>query len=592
MNDQLIIDANLSQFMITCPFWANDQVRNLPNRRWMKAKRVWVAPIIRANVDHVERMISRGGTAVTEAAKNALATYHAERAASNDANRAGFPPWYQFKRKPRAHQMEALNKGYERNAFALFMDMQTGKSKTAIDMVAAHRMEGHIQAVLIFTKKTLRGNWVNALAEDCPIPYSVHLPYTTKAKQFEQWLYTKHDFKIMIVGWESLSAGGMPDMCEKFLLCHHPTAIIGDETTYIMSHDATRSHIAEKYGRMTEFRYALTGTPAAEGPLNLFQQFEFLDPEIIGIGDYYAFRNRYAIMGGYTPKDGPMRGKPTAVVGYQNMDELMELIGPYSYQVMKSEAYDLPPKRYQVREIELTKEQRQVYNVIKKDNILKHGDEVKVVQNTLELLLRLHQVAGGYTVKPREVITADKNGDPKVKIFYDPVEIVPPDKNPKIIELLSIVEQAKGKQGLVWAVYSPEIRAIAAEMKKLGLRVGELHGGIDEKDRQPMIDAFKRGEYDWIVGNASTGGMGYSMHSAEIAVFYNNTHKIRDRLQAEDRLWGDGQTKSPILIDLIADKTVDRTIMRALEVKEDLHEYVRKRIKEVHKMLDGDDVPF
>lgn len=586
MNEDIIIDANLTQFVITCPMWANDQVRNLPNRRWSKSKRAWIAPIIRANVDHVERMMTRGGVRVTEAAKNALGVYHAERlsaAASTD-----FPSWYQFKRPPRKHQIAALNKGYGKNAFAFFMDMQTGKSKTAIDTIAAHRMEGHIQAVLILTKKTLRRNWVNALADDCPIPYSVHLPYTTKVKDFEKWLYTKHDFKIMIVGWESLSMGGMPAMCEKFLLCHHPTAIIGDETTYIMSHDAARSKVVEKFGRMTEYKYALTGTPAAEGPLNLFQQFEFLDTNIIGIGDYYAFRNRYAIMGGYTPSDGPMRGKPTQVVGYQNIDELMELIGPYSYQVMKTEAYDLPPKRYQVREIELTKEQRQMYASIKKDGILKDGDEIKVIQNTLEMMLRLHQVAGGYTAKPREVRKFDKHGDANVKIVYDPVEILPPEKNPKIIELLSIIEQAKGKQGIVWAVYSPEIRAIVSEMKKLGFRVGELHGGIEEADRQPMVDAFKRGEYDWVVGNAATGGMGYSMHSAEIAIFYSNTHKIRDRLQAEDRFWGDGQTKSPIIIDLVAEKTVDKIIMKALAEKEDLHNYIRKRIKEVHNMLDGE----
>ena len=41
--------------------------------------------------------------------------------------------------------------------------------------------------------------------------------------------------------------------------------------------------------------------------MNLFMQFEYLDPNIIGIGDYYAFRNRYAIMGGYRDPDGLIR---------------------------------------------------------------------------------------------------------------------------------------------------------------------------------------------------------------------------------------------------------------------------------------------
>lgn len=580
------IDSDGKQFSIECSMWENDAIRDLPNRRWSKSKRAWTAPIIRANVDALEKIVAAGAT-VTPAGIAAFKAYREQQSALV-VRGAGFPSWYPFKRPPRKHQIEALNKAYGKSAFAFFMDMQTGKSKTAIDTVSALRMEGKLQAVLIFTKKTLRGNWLNALNDDCPIPFSAHLPFTDKPKEFERWLFAPHDFKIMIVGWESLSVGGMAAMCEKFLLCHHPTAIIGDETNYIMTHTATRAKIAQKFGRMSEFRYALTGTPAAEGPMNLFQQFEFLDPDIIGIGDYYAFRNRYAIMGGFVPKDGPMRGKPTQIVGYTNMDELMELIAPHTFQVMKADAYDLPPKRYQTRGIELTKEQRAAYNVIKKDKIIVNGDEAKVIQNTLELLLRLHQVAGGYTVKPREIHTHDANGDPKIKIIYDSVELVAPEKNPKIIELLSIVGEAKGKQGIIWAVYLPEIRAIIQELKKTGLRVGELHGGVPEQERQPMIDAFKRGEIDWVVGNASTGGMGYSMHTAEVNIFYNNTHKIRDRLQAEDRSWGDGQTRPGIWIDLTAVKTVDVVIQEAVKQKEDLHNFIRQRIKHIHALMDGE----
>lgn len=581
------IDSDGKLFIITCAMWENDFVKGLPNRRWSKSKRAWTAPIIRANVEEIKRVAGDADVETTPGYAAAVSRYEAQRAGAG-INESGFPAWYKFKRLPLKHQMDALNKAYKHNAFALFMDMQTGKSKTAIDLVTAHRMEGHIQAVLVLTKKTLRGNFANALADDCPIPYSVYLPFADKPKDFDNWLYSKHDFKIMVVGWESLSVGRMPEMCERFLLSHHPTAIIGDETTYIMTHSAARAKTAEKFARMAEYRYALTGTPASEGPMNLFQQFEFLDPEIIGIGDFYAFRNRYAVMGGFTPKDGPMRGKPTQIVGYQNINELMELIGPYSFQIMKQDVYDLPKKRYEKREVDITKEQRVAYDAVKKSGIIVHGDEVTTVQNTLETMLRLHQIAGGYTVKPREVKRFDKDGNPKIKIVYDPVELVKPDKNPKILEVMSIVEEARGRQGVVWAVYSTEIAAIVGQLRKMGLRVGELHGGTDEVDRQPMIDAFSRGEYDWIVGNAATGGMGYTMMSAEVNVFYNNTHKIRDRLQAEDRSWGQGQTKSGIWIDITANKTVDVTIARAVASKEDLHNYIRKNIKRIHALLDGE----
>ena len=587
MNSNLIIDANLAQFVITCPLWANEFVRNLPNRRWSKSKKAWTAPVIRANVEAVERLIPMAGVHLTQNGQDAIKAYYADRDKVDVG--AGFPHWYPFKRPPRKHQVAALNKAYGKNAFAFFMDMQTGKSKTLIDTLAALRMEGKIQAALIITKRTLRRNWVNAFNDDCPIPFLAHLPETGKEAQFKAFMHSDHDFKVMLVGWESLSAGGMADMCDQFLLAHHPTAIGGDETNYITNHKATRSKRVEKMARTAEYRYALTGTGTAEGPMNLYQQFEFLDPAIIGIGDFYAFRNRYAVMGGFIPKDGPMRGKPTEIVGYQNLDELMELIAPYSFQIMKADAYDLPPKRYQVRDIELTKEQWAVYKRIKKDGVIgmQDGSE-RAVQNTLETMLRLHQVCGGYTVTGNEVFRTNAKGDTKMKMHYDPIEIIPPGKNPKLAEVASIVEESGTKQGLIWAVYSPEIRIIADKLRSMGKRVGELHGGVPDEERQPMVDAFKRGEYDWVVGNASTGGMGFSMHTAEVNIFYNNTHKLRDRLQAEDRSWGDGQTRPGIWIDLVCNKTVDRTIMAAIEQKQDLHEFIRQRLKQAHKLMDGE----
>jgi hypothetical protein len=63
---------------------------------------------------------------------------------------------------------------------------------------------------------------------------------------------------------------------------------------------------------------------------------------------------------------------------------------------------------------------------------------------------------------------------------------------------------------------------------------------------------------------------------------------MRDRLQAEDRCWGDGQVRPGVWVDLVADKTVDVTVMKALTVKEDLHNYIRGRIKEITSLLDGE----
>lgn len=588
MNNNLIIDAGPNNTLrVTCPFWANELVRNLPSRRWSKKHRCWEVPILRQNVDGIDSLRRMAGVVVTGGAESLLQEYAGAMAAIKPDRSAGMPHWYQFKTTPRKHQAAALDKLYGVPTGALFMEMQTGKSKTTIDLLAAHRMEGHLHGALIFSKLSLRRNWVIQFEQHCPIPVSIHLPHTTKERQFKAWLGHPHDFKVMIVGWESLSAGGMYAFCEQFLLSLVKSGIVGDESTYIAGHDAARSRRAVTLARMAEYRYILSGSPSLEGPLQLYMQYEFLDPNIIGIGDFYAFRNRYATMGGYVPKDGPMKGKPVQVIGYQNLDELTELIAPYTVEVLKKDAYDLPPKRYEIRTVEMTKDQKALYRKIKTEKAL-GGDEGKVVQNTLELILRLHQVAGGYTVTPREEIRMDKHGNPKPKIVYDPVEVVPPEQNPKIIELVEVVKEAHGKQGIIWAAYRSEIGAIAGTLRSMGLRIGELHGGIDENDRQPMVDAFQRGEIDWIVGNAGTGGMGYTMMRSEVNIFYNNTQKAIDRVQAEDRAWGDGQTKSGVWIDIVAEHTVDELVLKALAQKQDVAEFVRMNLQQAIRMLDGE----
>lgn len=567
-------DQDKSRFTVKCPIWANDLLHDIPGKRWNKKDRVWVVPRIRLGVDGVRRLSKMAGTELLPEAVAALESYEEKRVEA--AKRGVFPAWYKFKTEPRKHQYAALEKLYPLPAGAAFMDMQTGKSKVAIDIAAARRMEGLVNAMLIVCKLSLRRNWIRQLNTHCPLPVSIHLPYTDEEREFTNWLVQPHDFKVCIVGFESLSAGRMRLLAEKFLLHMRRSMMVVDESTYIAGHDALRSEECVKLGRMAEYRMAMTGTPIPDGPLNLFMQFEFLDPEIIGIGDYYAFRNRYAIVLDKETRDGKSF---KMVVGYRNVEELSKTVAPYVFQMFKKDAYDLPPKRYQLRTVTLTRDQRKLYDMILHENAFRFKDAEHVIKNVLELGLRLHQVAGGYTVKPY----LDRHGNQK----YEPVEVVTPAKNPKVIEIQSIVEEMGKRQGIIWCVYRPEIAAVVWALKRMGKRIGELHGGVPEQNRQSIVDGFEKGDYDFIVGNAATGGMGYTMMTAEGAIFYNNTFKLIDRLQSEDRIWGDGQTKSVMITNVEAEGTIDSTISAAVEEKVNLADYIRKRIGDAIKLLSG-----
>lgn len=582
MNQQIKIefDKKSNKLLLRCPFYANDLIHAMPARRWQKKLRAWMVPLTRKNVEFICQKIMQPGYAeVTEEATYAIARL--QLAAYKPRENTGFPSWYKFKTPPRAHQRAALQKLYGLETSASFMIMRAGKTKTEIDTACALRMEGKIDSLLVVCKLSVRRTWVNEFETHAPIPVSVHLPETGKQgwRAFDAWVREKHEFPILVVGLESLSQGGMIEIAKAFMMGRSHARMTIDESSLIASHDAIRTEACMELGRMAAYRSILTGTPHEEGPLLLYSQFEFLDTNIIGIGDWYAFKNRYAVMGGYhvEMKNGTKR--PVQIVGYQNLEELTTLIAPYTFEVGEKDL-DLPPKEYTQRYVQLTKKQRDLYDQIRKNKEYEWKGKPVVIENVLELILRLHQVVGGYTVTKAD---PDERGKRK----SEPHIVVSPDKNPKVVELLSIAGEAGKQQGIVWCAYRSEIAACVGALRKTGKRVGEIHGGIPEELRERVRTEFQMRRLDWLVGNTTTGGMGLDFSAANIMVYFSNTNKLIDRTQSEERPRAIGKKSCILIIDIIAEKTVDDVYMKAIETKQDLRDYVRTRLREALALIAG-----
>lgn len=471
---------------------------------------------------------------------------------------------YPFKTVPRSYQRQGLDHAWGKNSFAFYMDMGTGKTKTSLDLVSAYYMNGDVDRLLVVTKFSTRRNWQDEVGIHCPLDADVMILDTTKAKAFEAWNTTVDGrLKVLIVGTESLAAGNAVNLAHKFVAVSIKAAMIVDEAHMIKTHNAVRSKNCVKLGLECKYRIAMTGTPVANGPMDVFMQFEFLDPNIIGIGDFYSFRNRYAIMGGFEAKQ---------VVGYQNMGELIELISPFIYQVRKSEVLtELPPKIFETRTVEMTDEQKRMYREIAKRDKTVTGDRGLTVKTVLERMLRLQEIAGG-------IITYERNPD-----LYNPEKFEHcriPGKNPKVTELLAIAEENEVST-IVWCRYLEEIAMVCEALRvKYGHgAVVEIHGGVSEDDRHHNVrELFQTKKARFLVGNAATGGVGLNMTAAELVVYFSNSFSFTDREQSEDRAHRMGQTRSVTYIDLIAEGTVDETVVKALREKKDVSEFVRTSI--------------
>ena len=165
-----------------------------------------------------------------------------------------------------------------------------------------------------------------------------------------------------------------------------------DESTTIKNPKAKRTKNILSSATYADYRRIMTGSPVTRNPLDLYTQCEFLDPNHLDFTSYYAFRNRYAEM-----KTIHVAGRSINVVNqFINLKELSDNLKPFSYRVLKQDCLDLPDKVYIKREVQLTPEQKKLYDQMKKEALATLNGKTVTTMTALTQLMRLHQITCGH----------------------------------------------------------------------------------------------------------------------------------------------------------------------------------------------------
>ena len=242
---------------------------------------------------------------------------------------------YKFKTKPYAHQLSALEKSWDKDEYAYFMEMGTGKSKVLVDNMAMLYDKGKINAALIIAPKGVYRNWYsqeipNHLASHIDNKTVIWTATTSKAKdkEYQQLFKIDLDLHILIMNVEAFSTKKGLEFATKFLNCHKTLMAI-DESTTIKTPTAKRTKAILALGGLAKYRRILTGSPVTKSPLDLYTQCGFLNENLLGFGSYYTFRNRYAVM-----RNANFGGRRVQLIaGYQRLDELSKILKPFSDRV-------------------------------------------------------------------------------------------------------------------------------------------------------------------------------------------------------------------------------------------------------------------
>ena len=461
---------------------------------------------------------------------------------------------YKFKLKPYAHQLTALEKSWNRDTFAYFMEMGTGKTKVLIDNLSMLYDKGKVDGALIVAPKGVIGTWYN---QELPAHLPNHIENVTvlwqsninkkQQKKLDRLFETGQDLHILIMNVEAFSTPKGLNFAKQFLVSHKSLMAI-DESTTIKNPKAKRTKNILSLSGLTNYRRVMTGSPVTKNPLDLYTQCQFLDIHHLGHDSYYSFRNRYALM-----KSANISGRSiNLVVGYQNLGELSDKLKPFSYRVLKEDCLDLPDKTYIKREIQLTDEQKKLYKQMRQEALATLNGKTVTTMTALTQLMRLHQITCGH-------FSADDGTIQEVK-------------NNRLAELLDVLDEVEGK-AIIWAHYQHDVKNIfkLIEEKYGPGSVVHYYGKTLPEQRDYAIKNFKDNDkVRFFVGTPQTGGYGITLVQANTVIYYSNGYDLEKRMQSEDRAHRIGQKKKVTYVDIIAEDTVDNKIVKSLRKKIDI----------------------
>ena len=459
---------------------------------------------------------------------------------------------YKFKTKPYKHQLDVFERSWNKDVFASFMEMGTGKSKILLDNIGILYDHGKINAALIVAPKGVCNTWYK---EQIPthlpghIDHKVLLWNPSLSQKMKKDLTDICDpgspkLHLMIMNVEALSTQKGMKFASHFLSVRKVLFAI-DESTTIKNPKALRTKNIIKLGEHITYKRILTGSPVTKSPLDLYSQCYFLTPHLLGFFSYYAFRARYALM-----HSKVFHGRHVNLItGYQRLAELSEKLQPFSSRVLKEDCLDLPPKIYMKRYVTLSPEQKRMYAQMKHQALAELNGKLITAPTVLTQLMRLHQITCGHT--------SDAQGN---------VQSIP---NNRLNELLAALEETEGK-AIIWAHYQHDVEMIVSAIKKKfgDDSVVDYYGKTSMDDRHTYIQNFQhKDNVRFLVGTTQTGGYGSTLTAASTVIYYSNGYDLEKRLQSEDRAHRIGQKNAVTYIDLVAEDTIDERITKSLRKK-------------------------
>lgn len=487
------------------------------------------------------------------------------------------------------HQLEQAPQIRELTTAAMFWQVGTGKTRTDIEDTMWQYSQDKIDAALVIAPVNVhRVTWVETqIPKWCTTPDAKALYYlspSTSSRDYQRALRDLVDhpgLKILTGYFQMFAAKTGWEFIQWFARNVGRLKVTVDESHHIMTPGSlastrlarpAQSRLEKSVWKDTVIRRIMTATPTGNGPQDLYSQYRFLDPAIVGASTFAEYKAMF-VREVQIPNTHFKK-----IVGYHNIKYLNKRIAPVTFVAKKPEG--LPPRHWYTVVTHLSEEQQKHYDEMRNEyqTQLRTGHWVEG-EIAITRIKRLLQIAAGHLPIP------DPTNERRLR------EIVPLDC-PRIGDCITTVLGCPDKV-IVWAEEQYEIERLLKAFEAAGVGSVGYYGGIKSHDQRARNHVAFENDPDIkvLVANPQTGGEGFTVVGVVAPVsgqvFYSHNWSRILRQQCEGRNHRPGAKAERCTYGDMVGCQMDTKVLKRVKEKDDLAELVADP-RAVAALLDED----
>ncbi len=305
----------------------------------------------------------------------------------------------------------------------------------------------------------------------------------------------------------------------------------------------------------------MTGTPVENNTFELWSQFAFLNPGLLGNLEY--FKEEFA---------GPIERKKDD--GTANF--LRKMVYPFILRRTKAQvAPELPLRTERILYADMEPAQRKLYNKTRDYyralllGVIEEEGMNNARMKVLEGLLRLRQISN----HPKLVEKDFRGESAKMELLIEHLETL----------------EAEGHKALVFSQFVEMLKLVRAELDKRKIKYNYLDGRTQK--RQEQVDKFQADpKIPFFLISLKAGGVGLNLTAADYVIHIDPWWNPAVEMQATDRTHRIGQDKPVFVYKLIARESVEEKILQLQDQKRALVEQLISTEASFFKELTAEDI--